>query len=172
VSSDDDHVDAAAVGENLTTTTQDDNRPVLYNKAMFILKLKEERRLTQVAIDGLIDDVASLLEEETLTLIKDINHCIQGNVPEHVSNAINAILSCRMVKSPFEGLQSAYLQKQYFINNLHLVVCCYKIIAIRKFRVNSEHNSMYLYKIRTSSTCSGNLYTLLGTCRTKAGSYY
>jgi len=43
VSSDDYHVDATAVGENLTTTTQDDNRPVLYNKAMFILKLKEER---------------------------------------------------------------------------------------------------------------------------------
>jgi len=129
MSSDDDHIDAAAVGENLTTTTQDDNRPVLYNKAMFILKLKEERRLTQVAIDGLIDDVASLLEEETLTLMKDINHCIRGNVPEHVSSAINAIFSHRMVKSPFEGLHSAYLQKQYFINNLHLVVCCYEIVV-------------------------------------------
>ena len=115
--------DTDVIGNDSTTTAQDDDPPLLHNKAMFILKLKEERRLTQVAIDGLIDDVSTLLEE-VLSLKKDINCCLQlqQNVPEHVGCAINEVFSSRMIKSPFEGLQSAHLQKKYFINNFHLVV--------------------------------------------------
>ena len=42
-------------------------RPKLYNKALFLLKIKE-RRLSQLAVNGLIGDISTLLEEEILSL--------------------------------------------------------------------------------------------------------
>ena len=43
-------------------------RPKLYNRAMLLLKLKEERWLPQVTTDNLVADVGTLLEEELLSL--------------------------------------------------------------------------------------------------------
>ena len=45
-------------------------RPKLYNKALFLLKLKEEQRLSQVTINNLIGDVSTLMEEENVSLKK------------------------------------------------------------------------------------------------------
>jgi len=52
-------------------------RPKLYNKALFLLKLKEERRSSKVAVNGLIGDISTLLEEEILSLKCDVIQCMQ-----------------------------------------------------------------------------------------------
>ena len=57
-------------------------RPKLYNKALFLLKLKEERRLSQLAVNGLIGDISTLLEEEISSLKKDVIKCMHE---EHTS---------------------------------------------------------------------------------------
>ena len=44
--------------------------------AVFLLKVKEEQRLSQVAINGLIGDITTLLEEN-LSLKKDVIQCMQ-----------------------------------------------------------------------------------------------
>ena len=58
------------IGNDSTTPlpAQHNDPPLLHSKVMLILNKKEERRLSQVAIDGLIDDVSTLLEVETLSL--------------------------------------------------------------------------------------------------------
>lgn len=55
------------------------NRPYnhVYNKALFLLKLKEERRLPEGAVDGLIGDISILLEEEILSLKQNITQYMQ-----------------------------------------------------------------------------------------------
>ena len=98
-------------------------RPKLYNKALFLLKIKEERRLSQLAVNGLIGDISTLLEEEILSLKTNVIKCMHE---EHASTElitkINKQFSEKLAVPPFEGLQSAYLQKKYFTDNFHLVV--------------------------------------------------
>ena len=98
-------------------------RPKLYNKALFLLKLKEERRLSQLAVNGLIGDISTLLEEEISSLKKDVIKCMHE---EHASteliSKIHKQFSDKITAPPFEGLQTAYLQKKYFTENFHLVV--------------------------------------------------
>jgi len=48
-------------------------RPKLYTKTMHILKLKHERRLSQVAIDGLISDTTTYLKNLYQLKMKSYN---------------------------------------------------------------------------------------------------
>lgn len=102
-------------------------RTKLYNKALFLLKLKEERRLSQVAVNGLIGDISILLEEEILSLKSDVIQCMQK---EHASTelitTVKSHFSKKLAAPPFEGLQIAYLQKKYFTDNFNLVVSTHK----------------------------------------------
>ena len=99
------------------------NRPKTYNKALFLLKLKEERRLPQVAVDGLIGDISILLDEEILSLKQNVIQYMQeGHVSAELISKVNEEFTER-VYSPFEGLQTAFFQKKYFINHFNLVVC-------------------------------------------------
>ena len=43
-------------------------RPKLYNRALFLLKIKKERKLSQVAVNDVIGDIFTLLEEKILSL--------------------------------------------------------------------------------------------------------
>ena len=70
----------------------DCERPKLYNKALFLLKLKEEQRLSQVAINSLIGDISTLLEEHT-SLKKDVIQCMQeGHASGELIHKVNTIL--------------------------------------------------------------------------------
>ena len=98
-------------------------RPKLYNKALFLLKLKEEWRWSQTAVNGLIGDISILLEEEITSLKKDVIQCMQE---EHASveliSQINKLFSEKIAVAPFQGLQTAYLQKKIFCDHFNLVV--------------------------------------------------
>jgi len=52
-------MDAAPFDDSITKVAAE--RPKLYKKALFLLKLKEERRLSQVVVNGLIGDISTLL---------------------------------------------------------------------------------------------------------------
>ena len=47
------------------------------SKALFLLKMKEDRRISQSNVDGLVADFTVLLQEEILSLKKDVISCIQ-----------------------------------------------------------------------------------------------
>ena len=101
----------------------DCGRPKLYNKALFLLKLNGER-LSQVAINSLIGDVSTLLEEETLSLKKDVIQCMQeGHASTELISRVNEQFSKKIATTPFEGLHTSYLQKKYYNDHFHLVVC-------------------------------------------------
>ena len=113
-------MDSAPFDEPVTEASTE--RPKLYNKALFLLKLKEEQRLSQLVVNGLIGDISTLLEE--ILLLKD--EVVKCMYEEHASieliNKINKQFSDKIAVPPFEGLHIAYLQKKYFIDKFHLVV--------------------------------------------------
>lgn len=47
------------------------------NKALFLLKLKEERRISQTNVDFLVNDITVLVQEEIRSLQKEIVSCIR-----------------------------------------------------------------------------------------------
>ena len=122
-----DEMDSVSNDDPVTEVSTERERPKLYNKALFLLKLKEERRLSQLAVNGLIGDISTLLEEEILSLKSKVIKCMHE---EHASTElitkINEQFSEKLAAPPFEGLQSAYLQKKYFTDNFHLVVSIYQ----------------------------------------------
>ena len=61
-------MDSVCFDDPVTEISTERERPKLYNKALFLLKLKEERRLSQLAVNGLIGDISTLLEEEISSL--------------------------------------------------------------------------------------------------------
>ena len=93
------------------------------SKALFLLKMKEDRRISQSNVDGLIADFTVLLQEEILSLKKDVMSCIQqGQDLNDSISKINELFSQKSAASPFQGLETAYLQRKYFIDHFHLVV--------------------------------------------------
>ena len=123
-------------------------RPKLYNKAMYLLKLKHERRISQVAIDGLISDTATLIEEELLSVKNKVIQCLEeGHAPAELISNINEKLSKRISTQPFEGLQSAYLQKKYYLENFNLVVCnaCIHAVIVISHVHTHKHTRTHTY---------------------------
>ena len=56
-------MDSAHFDEPMAQASADHERSKLYNKALFLLKLKEEQRLLQLTVNSLIGDISTLLEE-------------------------------------------------------------------------------------------------------------
>ena len=92
----------------------DHGKPPLYNKALFLLKLKEEQRLSQVAINNIIVDISTLLEEETLSIKKEVIQSMkEGHASTELISRVNEQFSKKLAVTPFEGLHTSYLQKKY-----------------------------------------------------------
>lgn len=101
------------------------------NKALFLLKLKEERRISQANVDRLIDDISVLVQDEIRSLRGEILSCIQhGLSTEDSTTMIKQIFDKKLSTSPFVGLESACLQRKYYIEHFNLVVCCLIVCII------------------------------------------
>ena len=95
----------------------------LNSKALFLLKIKEDRRISQSNVDCLIGDLTVLLKEELMSLKSDIISCVkEGQDTDDSVSRINEIFSKKLSTSPFEGLDTAHLQRKYFLEHFHLVV--------------------------------------------------
>ena len=79
-----------------------------------------------MAINSLIGDISTLLEEETLLLKKDVIQCmLEGHASTELISRVNEQFSTKIAATPFEGLHTSYLQKKYYNDHFHLVVRMY-----------------------------------------------
>ena len=95
--------------------------PAGWHEAEFILKIKEQYSLTQVAVD-----------QTTKMLMKDVFSSVLDSLKEHLTAKTLSLLSERMntaSTSLFSGLSSAYLQNKYFKEHFKLVVSKYLYLA-------------------------------------------
>ena len=85
--------------------------------ALMILKMKQKFKLSEVALDGLLEDfTASLqikMEEVKMLVNKDIS-C------EVFKEVLSKATMSPSIQSPFRGLETKYLRHRYFCDSLHL----------------------------------------------------
>ena len=90
------------------------------SSALFLLKLKEERRLTQVAIDDIVTGIESVLEKCTIRTKAGVRAKLASSGID--PNDLDDVFS-DMVK-PFAGLETEFKQESYFKDFLGLLVSC------------------------------------------------
>lgn len=89
--------------------------------ALFLLKLKEHRRITQAAVDDVVEGCQNLIQQTIVTLHSGIRSCLakEGIDPDSVRGLKDTFLN---YSDPFSELESKYKQEKYYKNYLGLVV--------------------------------------------------
>ena len=94
------------------------------NAAKFILKTREGRKLTQVAMNGVVHDVQTMLqftleavEQKFLDKIKAGGVAITEEQLEDLRSVFSGPSS-----NPFQGLETEYKQEAFFKENFNYVV--------------------------------------------------
>lgn len=93
------------------------------NSALFILKTRDGRRITQTCLDGLISDVSLLVHQN----LQYTSHCtLEALRKAGASEEILAVAQSSILPEGgvhlFEGMDTEYLQNLYFRENFGLVV--------------------------------------------------
>lgn len=91
------------------------------SSGLFLLKLKEQRRISQVAIDDIVDGCRSLFSQTVARVQAGVNAKLAefGVDPDSVTGLDSAF---KDVSNPFQGLETCYLQEKYFRDTLGLIV--------------------------------------------------
>ena len=105
------------------------------NAAFFILKAREERLLTQNALDGLLQDITceylfsgitNGIKFKCIGFVQYECKCMRARIHEAVDReGIDSITVADVctIPQPFLGLETEYKQTKYFRENFQLLVC-------------------------------------------------
>jgi len=96
------------------------------SSAIFLLSLKEKYKLTQVALQGVIEGVTGLVQCYLSSLHNkvDSNLLQNGVFSPAIIQGIGYLLSDdRQYGSPFSGLETHHQQLKFYYNNFDFVVC-------------------------------------------------
>ena len=109
------------------------------SSALFLLKLKEERRLTQVAIDDIVTGIEDVLEKCVIRTKAGVRAKLasSGIDPDNISGLDDVFSD---IVHPFVGLETGFKQESYFKNVLGLLVSTYSIINIM---ITHQHSPLY-----------------------------
>ena len=91
--------------------------------ALFLLKTKEIHKVSQTALDGIIQDISSFIEVITKSMERDIRHCLENNSSISVDSSLSDVFLKYTSLNPFQGLHSKYLQEKYYHDFFGLLVC-------------------------------------------------
>ena len=110
------------VAADLNYLTRHDREAIMRSSALLILKLKEHRKLSQVAINNVVEGCRGLfaytlqhLQAALRSKLADL-----GFDPREML-AIQEVFSG--IGEPFDNLVTENQQESYFLNELNLVVC-------------------------------------------------
>lgn len=91
------------------------------SSALFLLKLKEQQRITQVALDDVVNGSRALFSE-TINRVQasvEANLAETGFDPDSIPGLRDAF---RNVADPFKDLETQFLQQKYFRDKFNLIV--------------------------------------------------
>lgn len=90
--------------------------------ALFVLKTREEGRLTQRALNQVVQSAASLCEEVVGTIQEGVREALKSiSLPKTDQNTVlNRLAS--VSRDPFEGLMTEYKQEKYYTENFNYLV--------------------------------------------------
>jgi hypothetical protein len=88
------------------------------NSALFILKLKEIHKVSQSAVNDIIQEITAFTQQG----IEEIKFKLFSTLSDMPNPGVDEIFLNSLLNDPFIGLTSEYLQNKYFEENLKLVV--------------------------------------------------
>lgn len=89
--------------------------------ARFLLTLKEQHRLTQVAINYLVSQVKEIVECIVNDVITAVEKVLVENSFVASSDDLQCFTQCYENTNPFTGLETEYRQKRFYKNHFNLV---------------------------------------------------
>ena len=94
------------------------------SSALYILKLKEQRRVTQVAIDDIVEGTRGLFFQ----VLERTKAGVRAILAEAGVDSDSILLDdvYKSVLDPFSGIHTCYLQEKYFHEKLNLIVSANK----------------------------------------------
>ena len=111
------HFNAYIIGEDFGRLMGTDVEAQRRASALFLLKLKEKRHLTQAAIDDVVEGSHLLFSQTAQRIRAGINEELaQKGVEMDVTPVFENLVD------PFNGLETQYLQEKYFIEKFGLIV--------------------------------------------------
>ena len=104
-------------------TTIADKKSLKRNAALFLLKTKEVGRVSQVTLNNIVFDLSNFIQVQMDELQETVKSILRANnVQNEVVTAIGRSFSKEDISRPFAGLESEYLQKKYFKEELNMLV--------------------------------------------------
>jgi hypothetical protein len=106
------------------------------NSALFILKLKEIHKVSQSAVNDIIQEITAFTQQG----IEEIKFKLFSTLSDMPNPGVDEIFLNSLLNDPFIGLTSEYLQNKYFEENLKLVVPVKRSLgtSLKKFKRKSE----------------------------------
>ena len=89
--------------------------------ALFLLKLKEHRRISQVALDDIVEEWGDLFSHTVKRLSARVHEKLSSTgIDVEDIDGLDQVFED--IPHPFEGLKTRFLQEKYFRESLGLVV--------------------------------------------------
>ncbi len=89
--------------------------------ALFVLKCKVVYKISQSALDGLIDDISSMINRKTEYLRDNVKKII-GTCSQETLEHIDSLFQSPIISKPFAGLETRYHQQMYIDKEFGLLV--------------------------------------------------
>ena len=110
--------------EDSVTSTEEEKNSFTKETAMWILKLKEGRKLTQSTTEEILSDVTELCTDVVCRLGHDILKVLEsaGVNASDIPGLHHLLSETSPYSTPFSNLKSQFLQLSYYRNHLNFVV--------------------------------------------------
>ena len=87
-------------------------------------RLNTERQVTQLALDGLLDDFTELFKSRILSLGDKMKEYLKyKQCGLDLISGVEQLIMDKAMISPFKGLETSYLQHSYYKKNFNYLVC-------------------------------------------------
>ena len=118
----DDDTDANEI--NISNTSEPTFMTLQKSSALMLLKMKEVHKLTQVTLQGIIDDVTGLCQNRLSAIHSAVNLAITnaGFSPSDINGLNDIFDSGNEFGQPFIGLETQHQQFKFYKENFKLVV--------------------------------------------------
>ena len=111
--------------DDMVTATTSVTQQLHHNHqiAKFLLKLKEVRKVSQTAIDGLVGDISLMVQQITTRIQMNVSEVLQRNgLDMRNITGLLEVFSDPFLIDPFKQLHSKYLQDQFYKTHFNLLV--------------------------------------------------
>ena len=109
--------------EGSMTSQQLESDTLKYSAALLLLRMKEKQKLTQVALQGVIEGVTDLFQRHHSILHAHVKQkLLEAEVHASDIPRLNELFDEDIAGHPFLGLETQYQQMTYFKSHLYLLV--------------------------------------------------